>query len=223
MKTAIIYTVLSLIDLIAFVAGVAALPAEVPIHFNGQMIADAIGSPWVFVAFPGAAALISIGLFAALTLKKNRPVTMGLLGAAGIALVTIGWTFFALAASGAGAGERARFPFALVIGLLISLLLTAVGTVLFGLAPGRSIGLRARVMPKSEELRKKVIRFGGGAFFGSGLLAAVCSVLFGCIGALLSVQYVVAIVLCGLVLLSTGLSFLYAHLLSKREETAPSA
>ena len=84
MRAAILYTVVSLVNLIAFAVGILFLPAQVPIHFNAALTADAMGSPWVYLSLPGAAALISAGIWAALFQKKNRAVTVGVLTVAGI-------------------------------------------------------------------------------------------------------------------------------------------
>ena len=113
MFQATLYTVLYLI---CFVGGVLVLPSEVPIHFDG-LTADAVGSPWVFVALPAAAALISAAIWTASLMKrsKTRTVLLCCLSAVGAALAVLGWVFFALISSGVSAGETASFPIALCI------------------------------------------------------------------------------------------------------------
>ena len=58
LKTAILYTALSLVSLIAFAVGILFLPEEVAIHFNFEGVCDRMGSPWVYISLPAAAALI---------------------------------------------------------------------------------------------------------------------------------------------------------------------
>lgn len=221
MKTAIVYTVLSLLNLIGFVVGVCFLPAQVPIHFGASMTADAVGSPWVYLALPGAAALISVGVWASLAQKKNRAVTVGLLSALGIILAAMGWAFFALIASGVQIGERTDFPLVLVICLPLSLLFVWFGNYLPRIEPNRMIGIRTLATLKSEEVWRKTHRLGGYLFFASGLLAAIVALIFGTVPALKEVQYVAVVIFAAVVLISAIASIVYAQLLVKKKGTSP--
>lgn len=106
MKRSIVYTIVSVTDLILFAVCVAFLPARVSVHYAGG-IADRFASPWVFLAFPAATALLSFAVFAAeLRARPERRVYLMLaVFAAGAALAATGWVFLALAAQGAAYGE----------------------------------------------------------------------------------------------------------------------
>ena len=215
MKTAIVYTVLSLLNLVGFAVGVSFLPAEVPIHFDAAMTADTLGSPWVYLALPGAAALISAGLWASLVQKKNRAVTVGLLSALGVVFAAIGWVFFALVSSGVKVGERTDFPLMLVIVLPLSLLIAWLGNYMPRIEPNRVIGIRTGATLGSEEVWRKTHRFGGYLFFAAGVLSAVAAVVFGAAPALKGVQYVAVILAAASVLIAALASVIYAHVLGK--------
>ena len=86
-KTAILYTVLSLLSLLAFTVGILFLPEEVAVHFNYEGVCDRMGSPWVYISLPAAAALVSGGLFAA-ALKENKNARI-----LNICLVVVGAVF----------------------------------------------------------------------------------------------------------------------------------
>lgn len=216
MKTAIVYTVLSIVNFLGFAVGVGLLPPEVPTHFDITMTADVIGSPWVYLALPGAAALISGGMWASLAQKKNRALTAGFLAAIGIVLVTIGWAFFALAASGVKIGEKADFPVALVIALPISLLGVWLGNYMPRIEPNRVVGIRTRATLKSEEVWEKTHRFGGYAFFAAGVVSALFALFFGCIPALSAVEYAAIAVSVAAVLAAAVASVVYAAVLARK-------
>lgn len=107
MKSSVFYTVISLLGLVAFAAVTAVLPAQVSVHYTGG-VADRFASPWVFLAFPAAAAMISFALFAVVARMKTprRVYVLLALFAAGGALSSLGWGFLAHAAQGAVYGER---------------------------------------------------------------------------------------------------------------------
>lgn len=215
MKTAIVYTVLSLLNLVGFAVGVSILPAEVPIHFDAAMTADALGSPWVYLALPGAAALISAGLWASLVQKKNRAVTAGLLSALGVVFATIGWVFFALVSSGVKVGEKTDFPLMLVIVLPLSLLIAWLGNYMPRIEPNRVIGIRTGATLGSEEVWRKTHRLGGYLFFAAGVFSTVAAVVFGAVPALKEVQYIAVILAAASVLIAALASVVYAHVLGK--------
>lgn len=216
MKTAVLYTVLSVLDLVGFAVGIGFLPAQVPIHFNASMTADAIGSPWVYVALPGASALISAGFWASLAQKKNRAVTVGILAALGILFATIGWAFFALIASGVELGESAVFPVELVVLLPLSLLFVWVGNYMPRIEPNRAVGIRTGATLKSEEVWRKTHRLGGRLFFAAGLLSAAAALIFGIVPALGSVRYVAAVAFVVSGVAAAAACVAYAHALGKR-------
>lgn len=220
MRSAIFYTVFSVINLLGFLAGVLLLPAQVPIHFGAQLVADRLGSPWVYLAFPGATALVSGGIWAALNLKKNRAVTIGLLSAVGAILCTIGWAFFALVAGGVSLGERSDFPVVIVVGLPLSFLIAWLGICLPAIAPDRLFGVRLRASSESAEIRKRAYRMGGNCFLAAGLLSALSVLLFGCIPALSSVRFVPFLVLALGAAAAGAVSVLYAQALAKRLSAA---
>ncbi len=215
MRTAVIYTILSLVNLIGVVIGVSLLPAEVPIHFDASLTADTVGSPWVYLAFPAVAALLSAGIWAALAQKRNRTVTLLILSAAGIVLSTVGWTLFGLAASGAKFGEKADFPFALIICFPLSLFMAWLGGLPY-LVPDRFEGARNSA-PQSGQIRKDVCRLGGRLFFLSGVVSAVFALLFGLLPAWRKIWYVAFAVWAAAGLISAGVCALYVFFCRKRE------
>lgn len=218
MKTAILYTVLSIANLVGFVAGILFLPTQVPIHFNASMTADIVGSPWVFTALPGAACLISAGIWSVgIAAKKNRGLIEGLLCVLGSLLAILGWCFLALAASGVEVGERTSFPIVLVTVLPISLILVWIGGFLPKVGKNPYFGIRTRETLKSEKIWKKTQTLGGALYIVAGIVSACVSIAFACISALEYIQYVSAIALVFCALLSTLIAVLYARALARRE------
>ena len=222
MKLTITYTVLSLVNLIGFVIGVLALPAQVPIHFNWEMVADVVGSPWVYLALPAAAALISVALWVATLSKKekNRKILLGVFSAIGAVLSVIGWVFFALA-SGVEVGEKVKFPVMLTIFLPLSLLMIYFGNCLPRIEHNFWLGIRTRATIKSETVWTKTHRLGGLLFFLAGLISAICTVVFCCIPKDLDIAaLIVFLVTLGV---SAVVTLVYSELLYKKEKSAPPA
>lgn len=216
MKTAIMYTVLSVVNLVGFAVGLTFLPPSVPVHFNIHGAVNGTGSPWVFVAVPACAALISAGLWAATFSRreKNRAVATGLLSLTGALLVCLGWVFFGLAAGGAQFGEKTNFPFPAATVLPLSLLLVFFGNRMPRIKPTGIFGIRANDMLKSETVWVKTHRAAGIAFITAGLISAVCAVVFSCLGEL---AYVSLIVLAATVCFAVGYTAFYAHMRRKEE------
>ena len=221
MKTAITYTVLSLLNLIGFVIGICLLPAQVPIHFNINMVADAIGSPWVYVSLPAAAALISAAIWTTTVSKKekNRKIISGVLAGLGAILVCMGWAFFALIASGVEAGEQVDFPFALVTVLPFSLLMIFFGNYMPRVEQNFWLGIRIPATLKSETVWAKTHRLGGFLFIAAGLISAISAVVLSCVG---NLAFVSVIVLVATLLLSAFICVVYALTLYRKEKENPS-
>lgn len=217
MFAAIVYTVLSALNLIGFTVGVVCLPAEVPIHFNVSMTADAVGSPWVFVSLPAAAALISAAIWTA-SMKgraKSAKITKVCLAAVGAVLTVIGWVFFALIASGVQAGEKAEFPVALCIVMPLCLLFVFLGTILHGFKWNVPVGLRTASAMKSSRIFEKASRLFGILLILSGAASAALSAVLACLAA--RMVYVSAVVLvCG-ILIAGFAGMLYARAAAKKE------
>ncbi len=217
MKTAIVYTVLSIVNLIAFAVGLTFLPAEVAIHFDFKGVVDGIGSPWVYVSIPAVSAVVSAGVWAALHSKneKNAKISVGLLAALGAVFAVLGWTFFALAAQGLALGEKSKFPFALVTILPLSLLFVFFGNYLPRIKPNRWVGIRTPATLGSETVWAKTHRVGGTVMFVSGILSAICAVVFSCVPGNLAY---VSLIVFGAVVVGFGLfAFIYAHVLYRKE------
>lgn len=106
MKRVVLYTLISVLNLIVFAIAAAFLPAQVAVHFTGGA-AERFVSPWVLLAFPAAAAMISLAGFAAELRMKSARRTYLLLAlfALGGVLSLLGWRALALAAQGASYGE----------------------------------------------------------------------------------------------------------------------
>lgn len=222
MKGMIVYTVLSVINLIAFAIGISFLPSVVPIHFDWNLTVDAVGSPWWTVAFPAVAALISAGLWAEAASRKNgnnRKIITVTLIVMGAFFVYLGWIFFAIAQCGT-IGDRIAFPFALVILLPLSLGICAFGNYAPRIAPNRTFGIKTSATLKSESVWRKTHRMGGFVYFFTGIVCAICSIIFSCIkgkdGA--SLDYIALIVFLSLLVLSFVFLCVYAHVCYCKEK-----
>lgn len=219
MKTALIYTVLALTNLIGFAVGVAFLPAQVPVHFDWQGIVDGLGSPWVFLGLPALAAVISVGLWTVVAThaqKNKKPIEIALV-CLGILLIYLGWLFFAASAGGAQLGEKVRFPFGVAIVFPVSLLLAICGNYLPLVKRNRVLGIRTFATLKSDFVWEKTNRLGGLLFFFGGLIGAVSSVVFSCIPSP-DLDFVSGIVLLAVVLVILVWVCVYAHALYRREK-----
>ena len=154
-KTAILYTVLSLLSLLAFTVGILFLPEEVAVHFNYEGVCDRMGSPWVYISLPAAAALVSGGLFAAaLKENKNARILNICLVVVGAVLTVLGWALFALGAQGTQLGEKLHFPFAVAILLPLAILIMVMGNYMPVAGRNKWFGLRTKeTLARSEERR----------------------------------------------------------------------
>lgn len=219
-KTAILYTVLSLISLIGFVVGILCLPEEVAVHFNFEGVCDRMGSPWVYIALPAAAALVSAGLFVtAFREKKNARVVNICLVVVGAVLTVLGWVIFALGAQGTQLGEKLHFPFAVAILLPLAILIMVMGNYMPVAKRNKWFGLRTKETLASDYVWEKANRFSGVLLFAAGALSAAASILFSVLG----LDFVALIVTVALILIVTVISLLYAHRVAKQmpEELDP--
>ena len=212
-KTAILYTVLSLLSLLAFTVGILFLPEEVAVHFNYEGVCDRMGSPWVYISLPAAAALVSGGLFAAaLKEDKNARILNICLVAAGVVLTVLGWVLFALGAQGTQLGEKLRFPFAAAILLPLAILIMVMGNYMPVAGRNKWFGLRTKETLASDYVWEKANRFSGILMFAAGALSAAASILFSVLG----LDFVALIVTVALILIVTVISLVYAHRIAKR-------
>ena len=74
-KTAILYTVLSLLSLIGFAIGILFLPEEVAVHFNYEGVCDRMGSPWVYISLPAARRSFRAGCLPPLGRSAKTPAS----------------------------------------------------------------------------------------------------------------------------------------------------
>ena len=215
LKTAILYTVLSLLSLIAFAVGIALLPQEVAVHFNFEGVVDRLGSPWVFISPPAAPALVSAGLWLT-SLKEFKParVINIVLVAVGAVLAVLGWVFFAFAAMGLELGDKLGFPFAAVILLPISILIMVLGNYMPVAKRNKWFGLRTKATLSSDYVWEKANRFSGTLFFLAGVLSGISAILFSC----LKLDYIALIVLLALLVIVVAASLIYTARIAK---TAP--
>lgn len=212
-KTAILYTVLSLISLIGFVVGILFLPEEVAVHFNYEGVCDRMGSPWEYISLPAAAALVSGGLFAAAWKEnKNARILNICLVAAGAVFTVLGWVIFALGARGTQLGEKLNFPFAAAILLPLAILIMVLGNYMPVAKRNKWFGLRTKETLASDYVWEKANRFSGVLLFAAGALSAAASVLFSVLG----LDFVALIVTVALILIVTVISLVYAHCIAKR-------
>ena len=192
MKTAIIYTALSLLNLIAFLIGVAFLPDTVAIHFNAKGIVDGVGSPWVLVSVPAAATIVSAGLCIAFLShnERNRKLMCAFVYAVSAILIVLGWV------------------------LPISLLLLFFGNYMPRIKQNAWFGIRTPATLKNEQVWTKTHRVGGYAFVAAGFVSAVSSILFTCIsGNLAYISVIVLLAALVTVCLYTGI---YAHVIFRK-------
>lgn len=217
MKSAITYTVLAILNLVGYTIGVALLPSPVPIHFDVTLTADAMGSAWVYLAFPAAAALISVAVWTAALSRneKNRTILMGLMSGIGAVFACIGWIFFALFSGGVGYGEEVPFPFALTFVLPFSLFIMWLGNYMPRVKPNRLLGIRTRATLNSEEVWTKTHRLGGVLFFCAGVLSAISAVVFSCVKG--NLDLVAVAVLIASLIVAAIWSAAYASVLYRRE------
>ena len=212
-KTAILYTVLSLLSLLAFTVGILFLPEEVAVHFNYEGVCDRMGSPWVYISLPAAAALVSGGLFAAaLKEDKNARILNICLVVVGAVFTVLGWALFALGAQGTQLGEKLRFPFAAAILLPLAILIMVMGNYMPVAGRNKWFGLRTKETLASDYVWEKANRFSGILMFAAGALIAAASVLFSVLG----LDFVALIVTVALILIVTVISLVYAHRIAKR-------
>lgn len=212
-KTAILYTVLSLLSLLAFTVGILFLPEEVAVHFNYEGVCDRMGSPWVYISLPAAAALVSGGLFAAaLKENKNARILNICLVVVGAVLTVLGWVLFALGAQGTQLGEKLSFPFAVAILLPLAILIMVMGNYMPVAGRNKWFGLRTKETLASDYVWEKANRFSGVLLFAAGALSAAASILFSVLG----LDFVALIVTVALILIVTVISLVYAHRIAKR-------
>ena len=215
LKTAILYTVLSLLSLIAFAVGIALLPQEVAVHFNFEGVVDRLGSPWVFISLPAAAALVSAGLWlTALKEFKHARVINIVLVAVGAVLAVLGWVFFAFAAMGLELGDKPGIPFAAIVLLPISILIMVLGNYMPVAKRNKWFGLRTKATLSSDYVWEKANRFSGTLFFLAGALSGIAAILFSC----LKLDYIALIVLLALLVIVVAASLVYTARIAK---TAP--
>lgn len=216
MKGIILYTALSLLNLIGYAIAVAFLPAVVPMHFDWKLTVDSVGSPWWLVALPSVAALISAGLWAEVASGKrgkNAKFVSITLVMIGCVFVYLGWMFFAFVSGGGALGDKVNFPFAVAIILPLSMALCAFGNYAPRIAPNRTFGFKTPATRKSERVWTKTHRAGGFAFFFTGVIGAVCAVVFSCVkgkgGSPL--DYIALVVFIALLFIAVAFIFIYAH------------
>ena len=212
-KTAILYTVLSLLSLLAFTVGILFLPEEVAVHFNYEGVCDRMGSPWVYISLPAAAALVSGGLFAAAWKeRKNARILNICLVVVGAVLTVLGWVLFALGAQGTQLGEKLNFPFAVAILLPLAILIMVMGNYMPVAKRNKWFGLRTKETLASDYVWEKANRFSGVLLFAAGALSAAASILFSVLG----LDFVALIVTVALILIVTVISVVYAYRIAKR-------
>ena len=219
MKIAILYTVLVVVNLIGFAVGAAMLPPSVPIHFNAEGVADAVGSPWMYISMPAVSALFAIGVWLIFVSKseKNRRVLSIVLVAIGAAFICMGWGFFAVAAN-AAEGQQTAFPFALVSVLPLSLAVAVIGSCLPQIKRNRWFGIRTRSTLKNEEVWRKTHRVGGVAFVVAGLVSAAAAIILSCIPGRWKLGFVALIVFVGCLLIASAIAVLYARGQSRKQK-----
>lgn len=215
MKTSIFYTVLSILNLIAFAIVVALLPASVAIRFNGLTV-DGLGSAWVYIAFPAVSALLSLAVFVLRFRAKGQKgnvrsiisyVVIGL----GAAFACIGWTFAALGSQGAGFGDKVFFPYATVSVLPISFLVIALGFVMPRLTPNHVIGIRTSATLKSESVWNKTHKVSCIPFIVCGILSAVSAVVFSCLNVTPRLDWISAVIAAALLLVTALFGAIYSY------------
>ena len=221
MKVSILYTVLSVLNLIAFAIVVSLLPASVPVHFNGAGVVDRLGSAWEYIAFPSITALLSIGVFIIMLRMKsaNRKYFAIALALVGGLFLCMGWAFLGLAAQGAEYGEKVGFPFAAVSALPISLLLIAFGAMMPRLEANYFLGIRTSATLKSERVWEKTHRVGGIAFIVCGAISAITAVVFSCLDVSPRLDWLALVVLLVALVVTALFCVIYSYTVKEEAPT----
>lgn len=183
MKVSILYTALSVLNLIAFAIVVAFLPASVPVHFENLTV-DRFGSAWVFIAFPAVTALLSLGVLMLRLKAKERGreylnVISLVIAAVGAVFACVGWTFVGLSSQSVEFGMKVSFPYAAVTALPLSMAMFIFGFIVYDGSFTRL--LSAHGAQVNEALRKRADRAGGIFFMIAAGIAAILAVVFACL------------------------------------------
>ena len=218
MKTAIIYTVLSVLNLIGFAVGAALLPARVPVHFDAAGLANRFGSPWEYIAFPAVTALMTLGLWVVALGRrgKKRTILAALFCGLGAVFACLGWMFFGII-SQFRPGETMSIPFGAVTVLPCALLLVVLGNYMPRVRQNAFIGVRTSATMKSETVWMKANRAGGYAFFAAGLVSAAAAIVFSCVDAKPRLDFISIPVFLGCILAAAVFCVVYANSCYRRE------
>ncbi len=186
MSSAILYTALSVVNLVAFLVGIVFLPERAPVHFDAHGLVDGFSSSWSYAAFPAAAALLSLGVWVVALKKKRSVLIIAIFGALGTALAAIGWVFFGFAAQNLELGERPAFPYPAVTVFPLSVLLIAAG---FCLPRFGQYVKRPYQTLSDAYLGVLFGRFGKLFCMAAGAVSALGAILFSCLDAALRFDY----------------------------------
>lgn len=204
------------VNLIVTLCLMPGLPAEVPSHFNINFEVDAMGPPWMIVLLPSVTLLFTISIAIEQKLRgkdyaNNKPLTLFAIIFVGF-FITLGWSLYAMTASGAQLGDVVEFPLPLVMGLGFSMLFVVMGNYLPTVQPNRTFGIRLPVTFASEDVWRKTHRFGGKVFVAQGLFAGVMSLVSYFTG----LDWLLFAALVGGLIPSIVIVWVYAHRISKK-------
>lgn len=167
----------SLVNLIAMLCLIPGLPESVPAHYNIRFEVDRMGSKWFVALFPAITLLFSVSIAVEQKIRgrdyaNNKPLTI--FATFFVALfIALGWVLYAMSGTGAQLGDVVNMPFDLVICLGLSVLFIVMGNYLPTVKQNKTYGIRMRATFESEEVWRKVHRFGGLAYVIGGLVSAV--------------------------------------------------
>lgn len=215
MKTKITCTVLVALNLIAYAICLAFLPEIVPIHIGPDMKVDGVGTAWVFIFLPAFALLFCVLSFFENFLQKKQPnrkyATLIFLGMSAF-FIYMGWLFFAVAMSGLELGEKFSLSFALLILFPMSVLFMLMGNYLPRIKKNATLGIKTYATLHDEVVWVKVHRLGGLMMFISGLISAICAVVF----SLLQLDYIALIIFFATILTAAFTPMIYGGILYRK-------
>ena len=169
--------VIAAVNAIAMLCALQGLPDVVPGHFNFRFEVDRMGSKWFLMVFPAVALLVPGGIAVEEHVRgrayaNNKPMTIFAV-CFSMLFVVLGWMMYALCATGAQMGEVVTdVPFDLVICLGMSVLFMVMGNYLPIVRPNRTFGIKMRATFESEEVWRRVNRFGGRMYVFAGCASA---------------------------------------------------
>lgn len=171
----------ALVNLIAMLSMIPGLPETVPTHFNYRFEVDAMGSPWFMSVVPAITVVFSVSIAIEQKIRgrdyaNNKPLTIFACIFV-VLFIVLGWVLYAMCGTGAQLGDVAEVPLDLVMGLGMSVLFIIMGNYLPTVKQNRTFGIKMKATFESEEVWRRVHRFGGLVMVIGGFFSAICALI----------------------------------------------